>query len=171
MRQNFTWYGIGNDVTSHRKMCQIYNRLKSSSRKPTAPLVDYRVGNPMNRIAIYIMGPLPITKNKNIYLLVIGDYFTRWMEIYPILHQNADIIAEKLVQEFIASFGTPLEIHTDQGRNFETAYRSSPHPATGHTPNFMMLGREINISSSILFPFPKEKDYNIEDQYITEITS
>ena len=51
------------------------------------------------------------------------------------------------------------------------AYRSSPHPATGHTPNFMMLGREINISSSILFPFPKEKDYNIEDQYITEITS
>ncbi|CAG2221579.1 unnamed protein product [Mytilus edulis] len=192
MRQNFTWYGIGKDVTSHIKMCQICNRLKNSSRKPTAPLVDYRVGNPMDRIAIDIMGPLPITKNKNRYLLVIGDYFTRWMEVYPIPHQNADIIAEKLVQEFIARFGAPLEIHTDQGRNFESqlfaevcklleisktrttayhpssngmierfnrtlagmiksfinsnannwdlyinlllsAYRSSPHPATGHT--------------------------------------
>ncbi|CAG2199591.1 unnamed protein product [Mytilus edulis] len=228
MRQNFTWYGIGKDVTSHIKMCQICNRLKNSSRKPTAPLVDYRVGNPMDRIAIDIMGPLPITKNKNRYLLVIGDYFTRWMEVYPIPHQNADIIAEKLVQEFIARFGAPLEIHTDQGRNFESqlfaevcklleisktrttayhpssngmierfnrtlagmiksfinsnannwdlyinlllsAYRSSPHPATGHTPNFMMLGREINISSSILFPFPKEKDYDNEDQYITRL--
>ncbi|VDI16906.1 Hypothetical predicted protein [Mytilus galloprovincialis] len=42
MRQNFTWYGIGKDVTSHIKMCQICNRLKNSSRKPTAPLVDYR---------------------------------------------------------------------------------------------------------------------------------
>lgn len=33
----------------------------------------------------------------------------------------------------------------------------------------MMLGREINISSSILFPFPKEKDYDNEDQYITRL--
>ncbi|CAG2196067.1 unnamed protein product [Mytilus edulis] len=37
MRQNFTWYGIGKDVTSHIKMCQICDRLKQSSRKPTAP--------------------------------------------------------------------------------------------------------------------------------------
>jgi hypothetical protein len=30
------------------------------------------------------------------------------------------------------------------------AYRSSPHPATGFTPNLMMLGREINIPKNIL---------------------
>ncbi|CAC5409543.1 unnamed protein product [Mytilus coruscus] len=68
MRQNFTWYGMGKDVTSHIKMCQICNRWKNSSRKPTAPLVDYRVGNPMDRIAIDIMGPLPLTKKKNRYI-------------------------------------------------------------------------------------------------------
>ncbi|CAC5411834.1 unnamed protein product [Mytilus coruscus] len=94
--------------------------------------------------------------------------------MYPIPHKNADIIAEKLVHEFIAGFGAPLEIHADQGRNFESQLFAEQligvvYPATGHTPNLMMLGREINISSSILFRFPKEKEYDNEDQYITRL--
>jgi cleavage and polyadenylation specificity factor subunit 1 len=40
------------------------------------------------------------------------------MEAYPIPQQNAEIIADKLVNAFISRFGVPLEVHTDQGRNF-----------------------------------------------------
>ena len=90
-------------------------RKKSGIR---APLADYRVGNPLDRIGIDILGPLPVTKNKNKYLLVIGDYFTRWMEALPLPDQQAESIARALVYEFIAKFGAPLEIHTDQGANF-----------------------------------------------------
>lgn len=70
--------------------------------------MDYRSGNPLDRIGLDIMGPLPLTKRKNKYLLVIGNYFTRWMGVYPIPHQNADIIADKLVNEFIFRFGIPI---------------------------------------------------------------
>ena len=82
--------------------------------------MDYRSGGPLDRVALDIMGPLPLTKRNNKYILVIGDYFTRWMEVYPIPHQNAEVIAEKFVKEFIARYGAPLEVHSDQGRNFES---------------------------------------------------
>ena len=43
------------------------------------------------------------------------------MEAYSLPSQHAEVIVEKLVHEFIARFGSPLEIHSDQGRNVESA--------------------------------------------------
>ena len=51
------------------------------------------------------MGPMPLTKSGNRYILVIGDYFTRWMEAYGLPSQHADVVAQKLVHEFISKFG------------------------------------------------------------------
>lgn len=35
------------------------------------------------------------------------------------------------------------------------AYRSTPHPATGFSPNFLMFGREGHLPSHIMFPVPQ----------------
>jgi transposase InsO family protein len=43
------------------------------------------------------------------------------MEAYPLPDQQSETIAQKLVLEFISRFGTPLEIHSDQGKNFESS--------------------------------------------------
>jgi hypothetical protein len=85
-------------------------------KKPRTALQKYLVGHPMDRIGIDVIGPLPKSKNNNRYILVIGHHFTRWMEAYPLSNQQAETIAVKLVHEFIARYGTPLEIHSDQGR-------------------------------------------------------
>lgn len=61
----------------------------------------YNVGAPMERIALDIMGPLPMTKQGNRYILVIGDYFTKWTEAFAIPDQEAETVAKKLVHEFI----------------------------------------------------------------------
>ena len=53
--------------------------------------------------------------------MVVGDYFTKWIEAYCLRNQEAKTIADVLTREFIARFGAPLEIHSDQGRNFEEA--------------------------------------------------
>jgi len=67
---------------------------------------------------IDVIGPLPRIARNNQYILI-GDYFTRWIEAYPLPNQQADRVAHKLVHEFISRNGIPLETHTDQGRNFE----------------------------------------------------
>ena len=53
--------------------------------------------------------------------LVLGDYFTIWVESYPIPNMEAKTIANVFVSHFVNRFGAPDVLHTDQGRNFESA--------------------------------------------------
>ena len=68
-----------------------------------------------------ILGPLPITPRQNKYVLVVGDYFTKWTEALPIPDMETATIARVLVNEFISRFGAPSHLHTDQGRSFESS--------------------------------------------------
>ena len=72
----------------------------------------------MQLVAVDIMGPFPVTSNGNQYILVAGDYFTRWMEAYAIPNQEAETAARKLTEMFFR-FSPPEQLHSDQGRQFE----------------------------------------------------
>ena len=74
----------------------------------------------MQRVTMDILGPLPVTARENKYVLVVGDYFTKWVEAYPMPNMEAKTVAELFVNQFIARFGVPDILHTDQGRNFES---------------------------------------------------
>eukprot|EP00731_Ephydatia_muelleri_P029883 Em0021g406a len=79
-----------------------------------------QAGSPMQIVAVDIMGPLPETKDGNRYVLVASDYFTRWVEVYAIPNQEAVTVAEKLVNEMFCRFSPPEQLHSDQGRQFES---------------------------------------------------
>ena len=81
---------------------------------------QYNVGVPMERIAMDIMGPLPTSERGNKYMLVCGDYFSKWMESFALPNPEAVTVAEILATEVICRYGTPRQIHTDQGRNVES---------------------------------------------------
>ena len=74
----------------------------------------------MDHVVVNIMGPLPESLRGNKHLLVVEDYFTRWVEAFPLPDQKTRTVAHKVVCDFICQFGTPLELHTDQGRTFES---------------------------------------------------
>ena len=211
VRRGFYWYGIQRDVKLHVRACPTCAATKMPYRKYRAAMANFRVGAPLDRLGIDIMGPLPTTTRGNRYLFVICDYFTRWVEAFPLPDQKAETVAQVLVHEFICRFGAPLEIHSDQGRNFESslfqevcrllrvrktrstpyhpssnglverfnrtlasllrsyieehqeewdvqvpiltcAYRSTSHPSTGFTPNYLMLGREVMTPVDLTFP-------------------
>jgi transglutaminase/protease-like cytokinesis protein 3 len=80
------------------------------------------VGAPWERMAIDILGPLPRTDNGNTctYIMVVGDYFTKWMEAIPIPDAEAKTVADKFVERIVSIFGVSLQIHSDQGSNYES---------------------------------------------------
>ena len=71
-------------------------------------------------VAVDIICPLPETANGNSYVLVVGNYFTRWMEAYTIRNQETVTAAQKLVDEFFRRFSTPEQPYSDQGSQFES---------------------------------------------------
>jgi len=74
----------------------------------------------MQVIAVDITGPLPESEAGNSYILVVGDYFTKWMEAYAIPDQEAKTVATKLVDEFYCRYSPPEQLHSDQGKQFES---------------------------------------------------
>ncbi|KFD50521.1 hypothetical protein M514_08589 [Trichuris suis] len=51
--------------------------------------------------------------------LVVQDYFTKWLSVFPLKNQTASAVAQQLIQLFY-QMGRPRIVHTDQGRNFES---------------------------------------------------
>ena len=85
-----------------------------------AALQPVKAGYPLQIVATDILGPLPKSKNGNVYVLVASDYFTRWAEAYAIPNQEAETVAKKLTNEMFCRFSIPEQLHSDQGRQFES---------------------------------------------------
>ena len=63
---------------------------------------------------------VPLSSQNNRYLLVIQDYFTKWVEAIPLPDQTAKRITKELVKVF-AKYDLPTTLHSDQGCNFESS--------------------------------------------------
>ena len=120
IRARYYWPGLTSQVKKWVRVCHDCGAKKNWGKKRRSPLQQYVVGAPMERLAMDILGPLPLTPRGNKFVLVVTDYFTKWTESYAIPSQEATTVAEKLVSEFVCRFGVPREIHSDQGSNFES---------------------------------------------------
>ena len=121
LRERFFWTGQSLDVKKWCEACTTCSAKKGPPRKPRAPLQQYNVGYPGERVAVDVLGPLPETTAGNRYLLCVMDYFTKWPEAYAIPNQEAQTVADAIVEGYVSRFGVPHELHSDQGRNFESA--------------------------------------------------
>ena len=121
LKDRFYWYGMTRDSDLYVKGCKVCNRNKKGNRTPRAGQRLYHSGYPMERVHIDIMGPFHLSSKGNRYILVMVDQFTKWVELAAIPEQNAQVTVKAFVDRFISTFGCPLEIHSDQGRNFESS--------------------------------------------------
>ena len=74
------------------------------------------MGAPLERIVVDVLGPLPVSEKANKYLLIVGDYFTKLGSL-PI-GKSAGRRGHRSTGKRIHF---PMQMHSDQGRNFESA--------------------------------------------------
>jgi transposase InsO family protein len=121
-KEAFYWQGMSRDTRDFCRACRVCGARRP---KPTAPHHLYQrqvTTEPLQKVAVDILGPLdPPTARGNRYILVIVDYFTKWLEALPMPDQRAETCAEKFVSEFVSRFGICDQLHSDQGRQFESA--------------------------------------------------
>ena len=149
IKERFFWFQMQQDVTDFCRNCEDCNRRKSPSHPAKSPLISNSSTRPLQRVALDILGPLPTTEQGNKYILVVGDYFTKWTEAYAIPDQTAETVAKVFVNEFVCRYGTPETLHSDQGRQFESGL-------------FQEMCRLLEITKTRTSPFRPQSDGMIE---------
>ena len=120
IKQRFYWPGMQKDVERWCHTCEACATRKTAPKKNRSPLQTIQAGYPMQVVGVDIMGPLPESETGNLYVLVASDYFTKWVEVYAIPNQEATTVAKKLTDEMFCRFSPPEQLHSDQGRQFES---------------------------------------------------
>ncbi|KAK4304059.1 hypothetical protein Pmani_008280 [Petrolisthes manimaculis] len=107
------------DVEEWCRACDVCCAKKGPKKGGCSSLQVHQVGAPMERVEVDMAGPLPRTDKGNRYICV--AICTKWPEAYAIPNQEAATVAQVLIDQFFCRFGMPQELHSDQGRNFESA--------------------------------------------------
>ncbi len=91
------WPKMWTDVKNYVKCCKKCQIYKHDNQKPAGKLQPITTTRPNEMLGVDLMGPLPTSSpHRHEYLLVCVDYFTRWVEMFPIHKATAQTIAEIL---------------------------------------------------------------------------
>ena len=64
-------------------------RKQGSAKRHRATLKKHVTGELFVRVGIDIVGLYNMTSEGNCYILVVSDYFAKWVEAYPLKDQEA----------------------------------------------------------------------------------
>ncbi|KAL1446423.1 hypothetical protein WDU94_000016 [Cyamophila willieti] len=116
--QRFVWPSITKDCRTWSRSCMGCQRAKIT-RHVHAPLGEF--STPSKRFEHVHLDLIIMPHSDGYrYCLTMVDRFTRWPEVVPLPDQEANTVAQAFYSNWIARFGTPLRITTDQGRQFES---------------------------------------------------
>jgi len=114
---SYYWPGIWNDVRMWTKSCR---KCQLCRPKPFPKHTEDNitpVEQPFTRVGLDIIGPLPMTKQGNCYIITLVDYFTKWVEAKPVSNIKSEEVIKFLI-EIITRHGPPEIIVTDNGSSF-----------------------------------------------------
>ena len=115
----YFWPGMSAYIGQWVRNCLQCGARKRPQYNRKQPMQTYYVGAKLDTVSIDILGPFkPRTSFGNVYILTITDHFTRWVNAYPLRDATAEKIA-RCVVDFIAQFGVPKHLHSDQGSNVD----------------------------------------------------
>ncbi|CAG2236996.1 unnamed protein product [Mytilus edulis] len=155
-------------ITRYCKECDQCAARKSLKRNK-APLGQYLVGEPMERVAIDILGPLPFGSPLQLHSDQGRSFGAKlFQDLCDLLkidktrstsqHPQSNGSVERFNRTLLSML--TFYCQNDQ-RNWDEilpqvmmAYRSSVHASTGQTPNMMMFGRNIFLPMEAVIPRP-----------------
>lgn len=119
IKDMYYWKGMRKDIETYVKACKSCQENKALRKINRAPMqITSTSTAPWQRVSLDIVGPLPESGTAKLkYILTLQDDLTKFSVAYPIRSTTAEETSECLLH-FIAMFGIPKMILTDQGTNF-----------------------------------------------------
>jgi len=120
LRDSYYWPDMSKDVRVWCNACDVCARSKGPPPRARGELVKVIAAAPMDLVAVDVLSGLRQSDDGSTCMLVAVDYMTKWAEAYALPNEEASTCMNALYNGFFSRFGMPNQLHSDQGRNFES---------------------------------------------------
>ena len=120
LKSRYFWPGMNSDTEHWVKSCLTCQERKPPHRHAKAPLGEMPMPTaPMEYVQIDLKGYLTQTISGNRYLMVVYDYFSKYIVAVPIPDKRMETVTEAFIKNVVLVFGLPGGLCSDQGKEFE----------------------------------------------------
>ncbi|KAJ9565033.1 hypothetical protein OSB04_000999 [Centaurea solstitialis] len=189
-RQGYYWPTLREDAITYVQRCDACQRHSSMVHRPSEPLHSVLVPWPFMRWGMDIVGKLPPAPGQKVYLLVLTDYFSKWIEAGAFSQVRDKEVISFIQKNIIYRFGVPAEIIYPQSNGLAEssnkviinsirkrlkgakgkwvdelpsvlwANRTTPRASTGQTPYSLVYGCEAVLPIEAQIPTARSRTYD-----------
>ncbi|UYV65984.1 K02A2.6-like [Cordylochernes scorpioides] len=119
LKNKYYWPFTVKDVSEFVKTCHLCQSRKGSNKSPSGLLQPNPPANyPFERIGIDFVGPLPLTKRRRKWIIVLTDYYTKYAETKAVSEATVKEVSTFLIEQFLLCHGAPRFLISDRGSQF-----------------------------------------------------
>ncbi|UYV65651.1 hypothetical protein LAZ67_3004955 [Cordylochernes scorpioides] len=119
LKNKYYWPSMLNDVSEFVKTCHLCQSRKGSNQLPSGLLQPIPPANyPFEKIGIDFVGPLPSTKRRRKWIIVLTDYYTKYAETKAVPEATVKEVSTFLIEHIFLRHGAPRFLISDRGSQF-----------------------------------------------------
>ncbi|KAK8951258.1 hypothetical protein KSP39_PZI004425 [Platanthera zijinensis] len=176
VRQGYFWPSLRKDVTEFARRCQkcqLYAPLQlllaQRLRSITAPW-------PFAIWGMDLVGSFPSASGQRRFLLVMIDYFSKWLEVKALAKVTSQVIRNFVWGEIICRHGLPQVIVTDNGPQFASEEFISFFTQLGIDLRFASVHHprsngQVEAANKVIVNLLKKKVENLRGSWVEQLPS
>jgi transposase InsO family protein len=116
VQQNYFWPKIISDITKYIRSCTACAQNKVEQKLPSGLMGDRpEISEPWQTISLDYIGPLPRSKKGNTHVLVVTDYFSKFVVLFPCRSAKAKSLVQFVEEGIFLNYGAPDNLMCDNG--------------------------------------------------------
>lgn len=122
IRREYFWPGMSMDCSRLVQQCPSCARKRLKGQRRVSKMNLFPPSNPLEFVALDLLGPLPVTRQVNRFLLVIGDRYIKDAQTVPLKTVMASECAHAFFSHWMAKYGAPLLVLSENGSQFASRF-------------------------------------------------
>ena len=119
LRQHYYWPGMYQAVAKYVASCDTCMATKHVTSAPLGQMnMPKNCRRPFEYIALDAHGPMPLSRNRNRYILLITCCFSKYSIVIPLKEATSSKMIPEIKEKLFLTHGIPRVILTDNGKSF-----------------------------------------------------
>jgi hypothetical protein len=118
-RQGFYWPKAASDAAELVQKCEGCQKCARDQKQPSSLTQLIQPTWPLQRWGLDLLGPLPPAQGNLKYVVVVVEYFSKWIEAKPLATITSVTVQNFFWQNIVCRFGVPKAITVDNGTQFD----------------------------------------------------